>query len=137
MQQFNRSNIQSTRTRTNLVTAVAGVTSQMLVETLSDVISDTIIFPLVEKALGRELPTRVEICQRQALERQIPQQVGSSKDAVVDAPPQAIVEASASPVNPVEDAVRAIEDSVPLQAFTEEPLKTHSPSPLTKRKISN
>ena len=39
--------------RTNLVTAVAGVASQMLVEALSDAISDNIIFPFMEKALER------------------------------------------------------------------------------------
>lgn len=75
--------------RANLITAVAGVASQMLVEPLSDAISDNIIFPLMEKALGRELPTSAEIHQRQELERQNQQQVHSTKDAVVDALPQA------------------------------------------------
>ena len=37
--------------RANLVTAVAGVASQMLVEPLSDVISDNIIFPLDGKGI--------------------------------------------------------------------------------------
>ena len=60
--------------RANLVTAVAGVASQMLVEPLSDAISDNIIFPLMEKALGRELPTTSEIRQRQELEQQTQQQ---------------------------------------------------------------
>ena len=55
--------------RANLVTAVAGIASQMLVEPLYDAISDNIIFPLMEKALGRELPTSAEIRQRQELER--------------------------------------------------------------------
>ena len=73
--------------RTNVVTAVAGVASQMLVEPLSDAISDNIIFPLMEKALGRELPTSAEIRQRMESERQNQQQVGSTKDAVVDAVP--------------------------------------------------
>jgi hypothetical protein len=89
--------------RTNLVTAVAGVASQMLVEPLSDVISDNIIFPLMEKALGRELPTTAEIRQRQELERQNPQQVGSTKDAEVDALPQASSESPVMPLNPIDD----------------------------------
>ena len=89
--------------RANLVTAVAGVASQMLVEPLSDVISDNIVFPLMEKALGRELPTRAEIRQRQELERQNPQQVGITKDAVVDALPQTSLEASVMPLNPIDD----------------------------------
>ena len=73
--------------RASLVTAVAGVASQMLVEPLSDVISDNIVFPLMEKALGRQLPTSAEIRQRQELEQQNPQQVVITKDAVVDALP--------------------------------------------------
>jgi hypothetical protein len=115
--------------RTNLVTAVAGVASQMLVEPLSDAISDNIIFPFMEKALGRELPTSAEIRQRQELERQIPQQVGSTKDAVVDASPQTSPESSVMPLNPVDDAVQTAEDSTPLEAIVEGVEESHSPSP--------
>ena len=56
--------------RENLVTAAAGVAGQMLIEPLSDAIIDNIIFPLMEKALGRDIPTSAEIRQRQELERQ-------------------------------------------------------------------
>ena len=115
--------------RANLVTAVAGVASQMLVEPLSDVISDNIIFPLMEKALGRELPTTSEIRQRQELERQKPQQVGITKDAVVDALPLTSPEASVSPLNPADDAMQRFEDSTPLEAIVEGVKETHSPSP--------
>ena len=59
--------------RANLVTAVAGVASHMLVEPLSDVISDNIIFPLMEKALVRELPTSAEIRQMMELKQQTAQ----------------------------------------------------------------
>ena len=90
--------------RANLVTAVAGVGSQMLVEPLSDVISDNIVFPLMEKALGRELPTSSEIRQRMESEQQTPQQVSTTKDAVVDAPSQTPAEASAPPLNATDDA---------------------------------
>ena len=115
--------------RTNLVTAVAGVASQMLVEPLSDVISDNIIFPLMEKALGRELPTSTEIRQRQELGRQNPQQVGITKDAVVDALPQTSPESSVMPLNPIDDVDVLIEDSAPLRPIVEGVEKTHSPSP--------
>ena len=115
--------------RVNLVTAVAGVASQMLVEPLSDAISDNIIFPLMEKALGRDIPSSAEIRERQELERQNQQQVRTTKDAALDALPQTPVEASVSPFNPVDDAVQAIEDSAPLQTLVEEPLEAHSPSP--------
>ena len=91
--------------RTNLVTTVAGVASQMLVEPLSDAISDNIIFPLMEKALGRELPTSAEIRQRMESEQQTPQQVRTTKDAVVNALPQTSPEASVSPVNPIDDVL--------------------------------
>ena len=115
--------------RANLFTAVAGVASQMLVEPLSDAISDNIIFPLMEKTLGRDVLSSAEIREMQERERQNQQQVRSTKDAVVDAPPQTLVEASVSPLNPVDDAVQTIEDSAPLQTLVEEPLEAHSPSP--------
>ena len=115
--------------RANLVTAVAGVASQMLVEPLSDVISDNIIFPLMEKALGREFPTTSEIRQRQELEQPNPQQVGITKDAVVDALPQTSLEASVTPLNPIDDVVNEIEDSTPLEAIVEGVEESHSPSP--------
>ena len=91
--------------RANLVTAVAGVASQLLVEPLSDVISDNIVFPLMEKALGRELPTTSEIRQRQELERQNQQQIGSTKDTADDALPQTSPESSVMPLNPIDDVM--------------------------------
>ena len=115
--------------RANLVTAVAGVASQMLVEPLSDAISDNITFPLMEKALGRDIPSSAEIRERQELERQNQQQVRTTKDSAVDAPPQTFLEASLSPLDPVDDFVQVIEDSEPLQTRVEEPPETHSPSP--------
>lgn len=115
--------------RANLVTAVAGVASQMLVEPLSDVISDNIIFPLMEKALGRELPTSAELRQRMESEQQTPQQVRNTKDVVVDAVPQTSPESSVMPLNPIDDVVDEIESSTPLEAIEEGGEETHSPSP--------
>ena len=114
--------------RANLVTAVAGIASQMLVEPLSDVISDNIVFPLMEKALSRELPTIAEIRQRQELEQQTPQQVRTTKDAVVDALPQISPESPTMPLNPIDDDI-PIEDSTPLEAIVEGVEETYSPSP--------
>ena len=85
--------------RANLVTAVAGVASQMLVEPLSDAISDNIIFPLMEKALGRDIPSAAEI--RRRLQQGV--QVPTVKDAVVDSLPQTSLEASVSPLNPSDE----------------------------------
>ena len=115
--------------RANLVTAVAGIASQMLVEPLSDAISDNIIFPLMEKALGRELPTSAEIRQRQELERQNPQQVRTTKDAVVGALPQTSPESPVMPLNPIVDVDVPIEDSTPLEAIVKGVEETHSLSP--------
>ena len=117
--------------RANLVTAVASVASQMLVEPLSDAISDNIIFPLMEKALGRDIPSAAEIRQRQELERQNQQQVDSTKDAVVDALPQASLESPVTPLNPLNAFVDETEDSTPLEAIVEEApmLQPHSLSP--------
>ena len=83
----------------------------------------------MEKALGRDIPSAAEIRERQELERQNQEQVRSTKDAAVDAPSQALVEASVSPLNTVDDAVQVIQDSAPLQTLVEEPLEAHSPSP--------
>ena len=103
----------------------------MLVEPLSDANSDNIIFPLMEKALGRELPTSADIRQRQELERQNQQQVDSNKDAVVDALSQTSLEASVSTLNPIDEVNVPIEDSAPLETVVEEvPLpQPHSPFP--------
>ncbi len=111
--------------RANLVTAVAGVASQMLVEPLSDVISDNIIFPLMEKALGRDIPSAAEIRRRQ----QQGEQVLNVKDAEVDALPQTSPESPVMPLNPIDDVDITIEDSTPLEAIVEGVEETHSPSP--------
>ena len=57
--------------RANLVTAIAGVTSQLLVERLSDAMSDNIIFPLMEKALARDITSAAEIRRREQQELQV------------------------------------------------------------------
>ena len=85
--------------RANLVTAVAGVASQLLVEPLSDAISDNIIFPLMEKALGRDIPSAAEIRRLQQQGEQVP----NVKDAEVNALPQTSLEASVSPLKPIDD----------------------------------
>ena len=111
--------------RANLVTAVAGVASQMLVEPLSDPISDNIIFPLMEKVFGRDIPSAVEIRRLQQQGAQIP----NVKDAEVVTLPQTSLEASVLPLNPADDAVQTFEDSTPLEAVVEGVEESHSPSP--------
>ena len=96
----------------------------MLVEPLSDIISDNIIFPLMEKALGRDFPSAAEIRHQQPGE-----QVRSSRDAAVKAPSQAPVEASVPPLNAIDDAERVIKDSAPLEAIAEGVDESHSLAP--------
>ena len=111
--------------RANLLTAVAGVASQMLVESLSDAISDNIIFPLMEKALGRDILGAAEIRRRQQQGVQVP----NVKDAEIDALPEVSLEASAMPLNPIDEGDAPIEDSTALEAIVEGVEETHSPSP--------
>ena len=116
--------------RGNLLTVVAGAASQMLVEPLSDVISDNIIFPLMEKALGRELPSSAELRQRMEQERQNPKQVRNVKDADKDLLSQTSPEASVMPLNPIDDVDDLpIKDLSPLEEIVEELKESHSPSP--------
>ena len=63
----------STETTERLKTMAddAGVAGQMLVEPLSDAISDNIIFPLMEKALGKDIPSAAEIHRRQQQSEQV------------------------------------------------------------------
>ena len=73
---------------------------------MTPVISDNIVFPLIEKSLGRELSTSAELRQRMESEQQTTQQVRTTKDAVVNALLQASPEASVMPLNPANDAVQ-------------------------------
>ena len=82
----------------------------------------------MEKAFGRDIPSAAEIRERQELERQNQEQVRSTKDAAVDALPKTLVEASVSPLDPVDDAVQTIKDLAPLQASVEGEEESHSPT---------
>ena len=64
--------------RSNLVTAVAGVAGQMLVQPLADVISDNVINPLMGAALDRDIPKMEEIRRLEALQNQINQEVAAN-----------------------------------------------------------
>ena len=63
------------------------------------------------------------------LGQQYPQQVASTKDADKDVLPQTSPEASAMPLNPIDDVDVPIEDSTPLEAIVEGVEESHSPSP--------
>ena len=69
------------------------------------VISDNIIFPLIEKALGRDIPTSAELRQMMEQERQNPKQVHNVKEADKDALPETSLGASVIPLNPIDDVL--------------------------------
>ena len=64
--------------RSNLVTALAGVAGQMLVEPLADVISDNIINPLMGAALDKDIPKMDEIRRLEALQTQSNEEVAAN-----------------------------------------------------------
>ena len=64
--------------RSNLVTAVAGVAGEMLVQPLADVISDNVINPLMGAALDRDIPKMEEIRRLEALQNQINEEVAAN-----------------------------------------------------------
>ena len=115
--------------RGNLLTTVAGVGSEFLTQPIVDAISDNVIFPLMEKAFVRELPTSAELRQKMELERQNPQQVISAKDEILDALPQTSPEASVMPLDSIDDVYVLHEGSTPLEAVMEGLEESHSPSP--------
>nr|WP_272159684.1 hypothetical protein [Synechococcus sp. AH-551-C10] len=64
--------------RSNLVTAVAGVAGQMLVQPLADAISDNVINPLMGAALDRDIPKMEEIRRLEALQIQNNEEVAAN-----------------------------------------------------------
>ena len=64
--------------RSNLVTAVAGVAGEMLVQPLADVISDNVINPLMGAALDRDIPKMDEIRRLEALQIQNNEEVAAN-----------------------------------------------------------
>ena len=55
----------------------------------------------MEKALGRDIPSAAEMRRRQQQGEQVP----NVKDAEVDALPEVSLEASAMPLNPINDVL--------------------------------
>ena len=91
--------------RSNLVTAVAGVAGEMLVQPLADVISDNVINPLMGAALDRDIPKMEEIRRLEALQNQINEEVAAN-DARNAAMRQQRLEDARAPFN-VGEALKA------------------------------
>ena len=66
--------------RSNLVTAIAGIAGEMLVQPLADVISDNIINPLMGAALDRDIPRMEEIRRLEALQIQNNEEVAANDE---------------------------------------------------------
>ena len=64
--------------RGNLVNTIAGVAGQMLVQPLTDVISDNVINPLMGAALDRDIPKMEEIRRLEALQIQNNEEVSAN-----------------------------------------------------------
>ena len=82
--------------RSNLVTALAGVAGQMLVQPLADVISDNIINPLIGIALDRDIPKMEEIRRLEALQNQINEEVAANDARNAEMRQQRLEDARAS-----------------------------------------
>ena len=64
--------------RSNLVTAVAGVAGEILVQPLADAISDNVINPLMGAAFDRDIPKMEEIRRLEALQKQMNEEVAAN-----------------------------------------------------------
>ena len=57
--------------RGNLLTAVAGIAAELLVEPVADVISDYVINPMIGAVLGKDIPPAKELRRIQIMKKEI------------------------------------------------------------------
>ncbi|MDA9868179.1 hypothetical protein N9C85_01960 [Synechococcus sp. AH-224-I15] len=57
--------------RGNLLTAVAGVAAELLVEPVADVISDYVIHPMIGTVLGKDIPSAEELRRIETMKKEI------------------------------------------------------------------
>ena len=79
--------------RANLITAVAGIAADALVEPLADVISDNVIHPLIGAAFGKDIPKMDELRRREALNAEV-----ATNDAYNEAQRQRRLQAAQVPI---------------------------------------
>ncbi len=108
--------------RGNLLTAVAGVAAELLVEPVADVISDYVIHPMIGAVLGKGIPSAEELRRIETMKKEI-----ELKDAENERLYQQKLEESQLPI---------IEGEAPLPPVLPEPASyasTVAPSPYPHR----
>ncbi len=65
--------------RGNLLTAVAGVAAELLVEPVADVISDNVIHPLIGAVLGKDIPSAEELRRIETMKKEIELKAAENK----------------------------------------------------------
>ena len=121
--------------RGNLLTAVAGVAAELLVEPVADVISDYVIHPMIGAALGKDIPKVEELRLLNELRIQNEEEV-KAIDAENERIYQQRLEEAAMPIGLGEAPHAPILPSPPLEAAEEVPERqqrhiprAHSQSP--------
>ena len=114
--------------RGNLLTAVAGVAAELLVEPVADVISDYVIHPIIGAALGKDIPKVEELRRLNELRIQNEEEV-KAMDAENERIYQQHLEEAAMPIEEGEAPDASILPPPPSQAVLEmsEPLPRHIP----------
>ena len=114
--------------RANLLTAVAGIAADALVEPLADVISDNVIHPLISAVTGRDFLTVDELRRREAMRIKDNAEVAAN-DAYNEAMRQQRLEEDAMPIGLGEAPDAPILPPPPSEAIAEvvEQMPRHIP----------
>jgi len=104
--------------RANLLTAVAGIAADALVEPLADVISDNVIHPLISAVTGRDFLTVDELRRREAMRIKDNAEVAAN-DAYNKAQHQRHLQAAQVPIGLGEAPDAPILPLAPSEAVTE------------------
>ena len=105
-------------TRGNLLTAVAGVAAELLVEPVADVISDNVIHPLIRAVFSKDISKLDEIRRREAQQIKDNEEVAAN-DAHNEALRQQRLEEAAMPIEEGESPDAPILPPPPSQAIKE------------------
>ena len=110
--------------RANLLTAVAGIAADALVEPLADVISDNVIHPLIGAAFGKDIPKMDELRRRESLNAEV-----VANDAYNEAQRQRRLQAAQVPIRVGEAPDAPILPLAPSEAIAEvaEQMPRHIP----------
>ena len=104
----------------NLVTAVAGVAAELLVEPVADVISDNVIHPLIRAVFSKDISKLDELRRREAMRIKDNKEVAAN-DAYNEAQRQKRLEEAAIPIEEGEAPDAPILPPPPSQSLVEVP----------------